>query len=131
MSYIKITIGPLSQTDKGVDIPGSNERGLKFNNYGLEIMAGKMGGSALSFAYAMIYGGLMGNSYAKEIEPEYSFENVIDWIDEIPQAERVVMIENVTKVMTETQNYKDLIKAGTEVKDTAKKKAIKKSVLKT
>lgn len=131
MSYIKIKIGPLKKDDKGNDIPGSNEYGLKFNNYALEIMSNKMGGSAMSFTYAMVYGGMRGNSYAKEVEPDYTFENVIDWIDAMKKAERISVIEDVTKVMVATQNYKDLINEGTKVIESGKKKAKGKSALKT
>lgn len=135
MSYIQIELGPLKKDEQGNEIPGSNKYGLKFNNYGLEIMATKMGSSAIAFSYAMIYGGLRGNSYAKEQEPEYSFEQVIDWIDNTPKSERVAMIEQVTKVMTETQNYKELIESGSEVIENEsqeeKKSESEESALKT
>lgn len=102
MSYIKINLG-------GV------ERGLKFNIYGIEKMTEKMRGSSLmAFAYAMVWGGLQGNSYAKELEPDYTFDQVIDWVDEMGE-EKNQVIEDVTKVLMSTQGYKDLIKIGAEV----------------
>lgn len=101
MNYIKINLG-------------GKDRGLKFNNYGIEKLSEKMSGnSAIAFTYAMIWGGLIGNSFAKEEDVDYSFSDVIDWIDAIPKDEKVTIIESVTKVLTESQNYKDLIAAGT------------------
>lgn len=102
MSYIKVSLG-------------GQERGLKFNNFGIEKLSEKMAGnSALAFTYAMFWGGLQGNSYAKEQDVDYTFENVIDWVDAIPKGEKAKVIESVTNVLTEAQNYKDLIAAGTE-----------------
>lgn len=111
---------------------GGIERGLKFNNKGLEVVVLKADGTNTGFMYAMIYGGLIGNSYAKEQEPDYTFEQVIDWIDEIDPKIKVQLIEDVTKCMTSTQGYKTLVKAGEsiEVEAIVKKKAPKKSVTK-
>lgn len=114
MSYIQVEIG-------------GKLRGLKFNNFGLEQMYKALeGNSVIAFSYALIWGGLEGNRYVKREEADYSFENVCDWVDALPA--KTQTIESVTKVMTETQNYKDLIKAGEEV---VKKKVRKKPVLKT
>ena len=101
MNYIKVNLG-------------GQERGLKFNNYAIERLSEKMAGnSAIAFTYAMFWGGLQGNSYAKEQDVDYSFEDVIDWVDAIPKDDKAAIIESVTKVLTESQNYKDLIAAGT------------------
>lgn len=123
MSYIKINLG-------GV------ERGLKFNIYGIEKMTEKMRGkSVMAFAYAMIWGGLQGNSYAKEEEPEYTFDQVIDWTDDLPGDEKNKTIEDVTRVLMSTQGYKDLIKRGAEVlkaeTDVEKKREIEQPVMPT
>lgn len=122
-NYIKISLG-------------GQERGLKFNNYGIEKLSEKMAGnSALAFTYAMFWGGLQGNSYAKEQDIDYTFENVIDWVDSIPKDEKVTIIESVTKVLTESQNYKDLIAAGTEPPanetEEEKKSELEKPVMET
>lgn len=110
MSYIQITIGPLKKDKDGIDISGSNVRGLKFNNYAIEIMSPyQRTGSTFSFVYALFFGGLMGNSYAKREEPDYTFDEVIDWVDAMPKETKTQTIESVTNVLTETQLYKDLI----------------------
>jgi hypothetical protein len=102
MNYIKVNLG-------------GQERGLKFNNYGIEKLSEKMAGnSAIAFTYAMFWGGLIGNSFAKEQDVDYTFSDVIDWVDAIPKDDKAAVIESVTKVLTESQNYKDLIAAGTQ-----------------
>lgn len=101
MSYIQINLG-------------GQERGLKFNQLAIEIIA-QYNDSATNtgFLYAMIYGGLRGATYVKREEANYSFEDVCDWVDNMPNKE-----ENVTKVsnaLTETQVWKELVSKGAEI----------------
>lgn len=98
MSYVQIEIG-------------GQLRGLKFNNYAIEQMLLKQGsGSEAESTYAMVYGGLRGNSYAKEEEVTYTWENVIDWVDELIVADKgEEQIGKVLKAMTESQLYKKYV----------------------
>lgn len=82
MSYCKVLMG-------GV------ERGLKFNNLAMLIMAEKTSKDYpnQTAGYAMVYGGLRGCSYAKGEEPEYTFEQVVDWVDQMTIEQSGVIAE--------------------------------------
>ena len=112
MSYTTITLN-------------GKERGLKFNQLAIEIIAQYNDTNTnTGFLYAMIYGGLKGNSYVKREEADYTFEEVCDWIDAMPDKEAVV--NNVSAAMTETQIWKDMTKTAednTQAEDAEKKKA--------
>lgn len=89
------------------------ERGLKFNQLAIEIIAQYNDTNTnTGFLYAMIYGGLRGNTYVKREEADYTFEEVCDWIDAMPEKEAVVA--KVSAAMTETQIWKDLTKSAGE-----------------
>lgn len=91
---------------------GGKTRGLKFNQLAIELLNQYNDVQSTSaFVYAMIYAGLRGNTYVKREEPDYTFEDVCDWVDAIKDKAKV--IEDVTKAMTETQLWKDLT-ASTE-----------------
>lgn len=108
MSYIKIEIG-------------GKERGLKFNQLAIELISTHNDGKTNSgFMYAMFYGGLMGNSYVKREEPDYTFEDVCDWVDSLKDKEAVTA--EVVKAMTETQLWQDLTKVGEADKKKVQKK---------
>ncbi len=81
MSYLQIEIGP----ERGD--PPSRLRGLKFNQYACIIVQEKTdplhpGASA---NVAVIYGGLMGNCYVKGEAPDFTFADVMDWIEELSE----------------------------------------------
>ena len=107
MSYLQIEIG-------------GKQRGLKFNQLAIEIMSQYNDtGTNTGFLYAMIYGGLRGNTYVKREEPDYTFENVCDWVDELKDKENVIV--EVTNKLQETQIWKDLVDKGKEVAEAEKK----------
>lgn len=108
MSYIQIDIG-------------GKLRGLKFNQLAIEIISTHNDTATnTGFLYAMIYGGLRGNSYVKREEPDYDFEKVCDWVDEMSNKEEEIV--KITACLTETQIWKELVKKGQEVKEEADKK---------
>jgi hypothetical protein len=115
MSYIQINLGGKS-------------RGLKFNQLAIEVISTYNDAQTSSgFLYAMIYGGMKGNSYVKREEADYTFEEVCDWVDVMEDKENV--ITKVTACLTETQIWKELVKKGQDVvadaeeKEKGKKKA--------
>lgn len=57
--------------------------GLKFNMYAIEQMESIKGntGTIKNFT-SVIWAGLLGNAYAKQTEPDLTFEQVNDWVDE-------------------------------------------------
>lgn len=94
MSYIQIDIG-------------GKTRGLKFNQLAIELINQYNDlQSTSAFIYAMFYGGLRGNTYVKREEPDYTFEQVCDWIDALKDKGNI--IEQVSKAMTETELWKEL-----------------------
>lgn len=111
MSYIKIELG-------------GKERGLKFNQLAKEIMQSK--GNPASYTqniYSLFYGGLRGNSFVKEEEPDYTFENVCDWVDEIflkPDASDI--FKQVGNVFTSTQFYQKIIADNQKAEEEEKKR---------
>lgn len=117
MSYIQINIG-------------GKERGLKFNQLAIELMSQyNDSNTTTGFIYAMIYSGLRGASYVKREEPDYTFENVCDWIDNLENKDKI--INDVSAVLTETQIWKTLVKKGEEVVEEEKKKASESNALTT
>ena len=109
MSYIQIEIG-------------GKLRGLKFNQLAIEIISQYNDSQTQSgFLYSMVYGGLRGNTYVKREEPDYTFEEVCDWVDNFENKEEAVAI--ITKAMTESQVWKEVVKKGEEVSEEDKKKA--------
>lgn len=96
MSYIQIEIGPLAKDKDGNDIPGSNLRGLKFNQYAHMLVQEKIDNDhpEASINSALIYGGLKGNCYAKGVDPDFTFEDVCDWLEDISE-EIILSVYNV------------------------------------
>lgn len=115
MSFIQINIG-------------GKDRGLKFNQLALELLAKYNDTQTTSaFVYAMIYGGLRGASYVKHEEPDYTFENVCDWVDNL--ADKDTKILEVTNVMTSTNMWQELLKKNKEIEEATEeeKKKVSKS----
>ena len=113
MSYIKINIG-------------GKERGLKFNQMAMIIMGEKTDKENItaSAAYALIYAGLRANTYVKSEEPDYTFEQVCDWVDLLS----VDDIQAINNAFIETEAYK---KGSAYVADLQKEKTKKKLPLKS
>lgn len=107
MSYLQIELG-------------GKLRGLKFNQLAIEIISTYNDlESNTSFLYAMIYGGLRGNTYVKREEANYTFEEVCDWVDAMENKEEIVA--KVTATLTETNIWQTLVKQGQKLEDDKKK----------
>ena len=107
MSYLQIDLG-------------GKMRGLKFNQLAIEIISTYNDlESNTSFLYAMIYGGLRGNTYVKREEADYTFEEVCDWVDAMENKEEIVA--KVTSTLTETNIWQTLVKQGQKLEDDKKK----------
>lgn len=107
MSYLQIDLG-------------GKMRGLKFNQLAIEIISTYNDlESNTSFLYAMIYGGLRGNTYVKREEANYTFEEVCDWVDSMENKEEIVA--KVTATLTETNIWQSLVKQGQKLEDDKKK----------
>lgn len=97
MSYIQIEIG-------------GKLRGLKYLQYAVIVMAQKadLDNYDATAGYAMVYAGLKCNNYVKDVEDDFTFEQVCDWVDELPEETLLKVFE----VFQETQAYKNLIDKG-------------------
>ena len=105
MSYIKIEIG-------------GRERGLKFNQGALIMFQEKIeiNNYAATTGYALIWAGLKANAYVKGEEFTENFETVCDWVDELPEADVLRVID----CFKETQAYKKLLPEQPEQEDKKK-----------
>lgn len=104
MSYIQVEIG-------------GKERGLKFNQLALEEMTTLASTTnTTANVYAMFYGGLVGNSYTKREQPDYTFEDVCDWVDQLFAEKKTDVIKAVEQTLTQTQLYKSLVPEKEEKK---------------
>lgn len=122
MSYIQIELG-------------GKLRGFKFNMMSLEVFSKNINAEAVhtTSIYATFYAGLIGNCAVKREEPDFTFEDVCGWVDELYEKGRKEDIEKVCAVWVETHVYKNALKEfqdkiraalepDKEVKKTVKKK---------
>ena len=110
MSYIKILIG-------------GKERGLKFNQMAVVVMAQKadIENYAATAGYAMVYAGLKANCFVKSEECDFTFEQVCDWVENLSPETMLSIYE----VFQSTQAYKALIEKGIEKPEVITKKKLK------
>ena len=106
MSYCKINIG-------------GKERGLKFNQMAVMIMSEYAAADHLlaTAGYAMIYAGLRTNCYVKREEPDFTFEDLCEWVEVVSLDD----MEKVNAAFMETEAYKKG-KAYQDEQEAAKKK---------
>lgn len=115
MSYIEIEIG-------------GKVRGIKFTKFAMILINKKanLENWAATANYAMVYAGLFANNYHKEVENDFTFEDVCDWVDELDG-------ETITKIdacLQSANAYKATIEASKIVIETDKKKLKKPPVKK-
>jgi len=119
MNYIQIEIG-------------GKLRGWKVNQMTLELWSKKTSGDAelSSSNYAAVFAGLVANCYVKGEEPDFTFENVCDWVDAIEGTET---IEFIKKTFEESQVYINTLKRLENLlrssKEPDKKKIVKRKKL--
>ena len=113
MSYIQVMF------------PDKVERGLKFNNLAVRefwktIDIGRYNATA---NYAMVWGGLVGNYFAKGIDQDFTFEQVIDWVDQMTQEQ----VDAISVVLAGVGSYKEgVAKIEAAMSDVEKKSNTKK-----
>lgn len=117
MSYIQVDIG-------------GKLRGLKFNQYAHIIIQEKVDPSfpTASINSALFYGGLKGNCFVKGEEPDFTFENVCDWIEELDEQTVISVYEvymNTTTFLKAKAAEEDKKKAEPLTKKSTKKSALK------
>lgn len=84
---------------------GGKHRTLKFNMRAIETFSEiKNGGNGtLSAAASMIYSGLIGYYYAKQVEPDFTFEDVNDWVEELIYDGKEEIISKIDKCFGESR----------------------------
>jgi|GEM_PF-3313361 hypothetical protein len=110
-----------------IEISG-RKTGLKFNMYAIERM-GEIKGvpvSGVRYITALVYGGILGNAYAKQVEPEFTFEDVLEWVDENSGgAFEGSILEKIKDTFINSNVYQHTInRANGEPSEDAKKKMI-------
>lgn len=90
---------------------GGKDRGLKFNQMALEVFTKNLDGNAVksSTIYATFYAGLVGNCYAKREEPDFTFEDVVDWVDELYETDKEAIVK-VCNAWEETNVFREWLK---------------------
>ncbi len=111
MSYVQIEIDGI-------------KRGLKFNNYAFNVARKKIVADDVegTSGYAFFWGGLVANCYVKSEQPDFTFEQEVDWYDKLTTEQA----EGISLAIQETQQYKDSVKTE-DVTDEEKKTSVKKS----
>lgn len=100
---------------------GGKERGFSFNQYAISLIAERSrGDNTLASLYAIVWGGINGYDYAKGLDVDYNFENVIDWVDQATMAGET--FESIVNELVESQSWKHLMKQGEENKKKVTKK---------
>lgn len=104
-----------------IEVNGKNV-GLKFNMYALEQFQSIKGNNTLTkYIATVIYAGVLGNAYVKQIEPELTFEEVNDFYEEQFMAgDPNGVLDKISSTFIESQAYKFYSKAKEE--DDSKKK---------
>ena len=107
MSYIQLEIG-------------GKQRGLKFNQMAVITMTNYLdfNNLAATYGYALVYAGLVANCYVKREEPDFTFEQVCDWVETLTP-EKLVEIRDVFE---STQTFKTLQENQKEAEPQTKKK---------
>lgn len=106
MSYCKLNLG-------------GKERGLKFNQMAIVLMHRYVDAEAheVTSVPAIIYAGLRANDYVKRTEPDYTFEEVVDWCETLGEDD----LNKAVAALTEAEAYKRLIPSEESVEKKSRK----------
>lgn len=88
---------------------GGQVRGVKFNMASEEAYQIKGNSN-----YGIIWAGLIGNCVAKDIEPDFDFENVTDWTDKLYEENKLHDIDKVYFLWQKAHQHNEWL---IEVKD--------------
>ncbi len=107
MSYIQLELG-------------GKARGLKFNQMAVITMTNYLDfdNLAATYGYALVYAGLVANCYVKREEPDFTFEQVCDWVETLTPEQ----LTQVRTVFESTQTFKTLQENAEPKEEMTKKK---------
>lgn len=102
---------------------GGKPRGLKFTQMTVVMMTENLDfkHSAATYPYALVYAALYTNCYVKKEEPDFNFEQVCEWVDEMPMDK----ILEVRDAFEATQAFRNLIPSDNTEEMTKKKQKSK------
>ena len=108
------------------------DRGWKVNMITVELWSKELMDEAFTATslYSAVYAGLMANCKIKKEEPDFTFEQVTEWVDEVyHSAEGKAMMNEVKEKFEESQYYIDMVKKFQDIVDEIepKKKERKKA----
>ncbi len=94
MNYIQIEIG-------------GQLRGWKVNQMTIEVWSKSLNENAFNSSsnYGAVYGGLIANCYAKQVDPDFTYEQVCDWVDELNLTDKGIAVMATIKEAFEASQY--------------------------
>lgn len=108
------------------------EVGIHFNKYAMnqylkvkgviDVEDSKISASATVFPYAVTWAGYQGWCFVKQVEPSLVFEDIVEWVDDEANEDKVV---EISKAFTESNTFQTLVKKS--VKKAAEADGEKKS----
>jgi len=106
---------------------GGKKVGLKFTMYAVE-QIGKLKGredSVVRYYTGLIYGGALGNAYAKQIEPQISFEDANDFAEQqLLNGDEGDILKNISEVFTQSNYFQSILKKQNGAADDEAKKKL-------
>lgn len=84
---------------------GGKERPLKFNMRAMEAFAEvkSQGTREISASVTLVYSGLIGWYYANQIEVDFTFSDVIDWVEELIFSNQQNIVGEISKCFQESK----------------------------
>lgn len=90
--------------------------GLKFNMYAAENFTNVIGSQTSSANIVrMIWAGILGNAFVKQIDPEVSFEDVADWVETLTlKGDHEQVLDKITETFLDSEPIKVLLDKATD-----------------
>ena len=87
---------------------GGKERTLKFNMRALETLSEvKLAGDfGLSSIAVVVYAGLIGWHYVKQIKPDFTFEDVSEWVEELTLSGDTQVLSDINDCLGDSRAFK-------------------------
>jgi len=100
-----------------IDINGKKV-GLKFNMYAGENLSSVKGNPTTSANIVrMVWAGILGNAFVKQIEPEVSFEDVVEWVDNLTlSGDKEGVLQKISDTFLNSQPMQKLLSKDEEKK---------------
>lgn len=98
--------------------------GLKFNMYATETYSNgvKTGGLSGNIV-KMVWAGIIGNAFVKQIEPELTFEDVAEWVEYLTlKGDKEQVLQKISDTFLSSESVKDVIEKSKVAGDDTKKK---------